>query len=572
MNKLKIFSIALLFIGATTNAQDLDQAKKAIDAEQYEKAKSILKTLITTKPDSGKNFFILGNLYLTQKLSDSADATYQKGLLAKAESHFNYIGLGQIDLENNNATAAVANFGKATANTKKKDYEENLYIGRAYLNPVKPDFKKAIEYLNKAKAVQPMNAQVQLSLGDALLGDKNTNDAYSAYRNAYDADNSVLRAKLQLGVLTKNSRAFTEALAEFDAILKTNPSYGPAYREKAETNRLWAIESRKDEAKYAEYNKKAIELYEKYMSMTDYSLDSRIRHADFLILTKDYKALEAEAIAMQKLDKVNPRILRYLGYSSYENGNSDAAIQALNDFIQKDPTKVIGRDYLYLGLAKTKKALVSTPKADGTSTSTVDKTLFDSGVADLRKGVELDPAMANELNDFGMKFYELKLYKEAAAIYEAATTNPNEANYLYDNFYLGYALYFDNVNKDGKTEKIDPIALKKASDAFAIVIERVPTQQDAYLYKARVNGLLENDEAAKEETFKSYEGYIKAITAKGEAETSKPANKVKLVEAYDNIGIYYAKFDKAKARENFDKALAIDPTDETAISYLKALK
>ena len=31
-------------------AQDLEQAKKAIDAEQYDKAKSILKSIIKTKP------------------------------------------------------------------------------------------------------------------------------------------------------------------------------------------------------------------------------------------------------------------------------------------------------------------------------------------------------------------------------------------------------------------------------------------------------------------------------------------------------------------------------------------
>ena len=57
------------------------------------------------------------------------------------------------------------------------------------------------------------------------------------------------------------------------------------------------------------------------MKLTDYSLTSRMRHADFLVLAKDYKALEMEANKMKELDKVNPRIFRYLGYSSYENGN-----------------------------------------------------------------------------------------------------------------------------------------------------------------------------------------------------------------------------------------------------------
>lgn len=56
--------------------------------------------------------------------------------------------------------------------------------------------------------------------------------------------------------------------------------------------------------------------------------------------------------------------------------------------------------------------------------------LFDSGVADLRKGVELDPVMANELNDFGKIYFDIKMYKEAAAIYDVATLNPNSRNFL----------------------------------------------------------------------------------------------------------------------------------------------
>lgn len=568
MNKLKIFSFAFLIFGIGTFAQDLDQAKKAIDAEQYEKAKTILKSLIATKPESGKNFFILGNLYLIQKLQDSATATYQKGLLAKTEANFNAIGLGQIDLENGNLAAATTNFDKAIVNIRKKDFEEFLYIGRAYMNPVKPDYKKAIEYLNKAKTIQPLNAQVLLSLGDALYGDKNVNDAYSAYRNSFDADNTVLRAKLQLGVITKGSKAFTEAKTAFDNILAINPNYGPAYRELAETYYLWALN---DKPKYTEYNKTAIDYYEKYLNLTDYSLDSRMRHADFLVLTKDYKALEAEAAAMQKLDKVNPRILRYLGYSAYQNGNPDAAIKALNDFLAKDKAKIIGRDYLYLGLAKTQKALVSSKNADATASNVVDKVLFDNGIVDIKKGVELDPSMANELNDFGKKFFELKLYKEAAAIYEVATTNPNSRNFLYDNFYLGYALYFDNANK-AEGEKVDTVALKKANVAFGNVITSSPTTQDAYVYKARVNSLLEEDAAAQAEMVKNYEEYIKVVTEKGAAEMSKKANKDKFVEAYNNIGIYFAKTDKAKAKESFEKALLIDPENETAISTLKLLK
>ena len=85
-----------------------------------------------------------------------------------------------------------------------------------------------------------------------------------------------------------------------------------------------------------------------------------MRHADFLVLAGDYKALEAEAKKMQQIDKVNPRILRYLSYSAYENGNYAESFKAMNEFMAKvDPKRIIARDYLYFGLAKM-ASLVST--------------------------------------------------------------------------------------------------------------------------------------------------------------------------------------------------------------------
>jgi outer membrane protein assembly factor BamD (BamD/ComL family) len=48
---------------------------------------------------------------------------------------------------------------------------------------------------------------------------------------------------------------------------------------------------------------------------------------------------------MKELDKVNPRILRYLGYAAYENGNIDRAISSLNEFISVPSNKIIAQDY-----------------------------------------------------------------------------------------------------------------------------------------------------------------------------------------------------------------------------------
>lgn len=555
MNSFKIAAIILLTAMNFANAQDLEQAKKAIDAEQFEKAKSILKSIIKSKPSNGKAAFFLGNIYFNQTMIDSAKTFFQSGLLASDGGKFNNIGLGQIELENGNITAAENLFTLATKDMKKKDFEENIYIARAYMNISKPDFKKALTFLSKATLTNPTDAQIQLALGDAHFGDKNQNDSFIAYRNAFQTDNTLIRAKMQLGVLIKGAKNYEDALKSFDEVIAVAPQYGPVYREMAETYYKWA---RNKPSKSAELLPKALENYTKYMGLTDYSINSRMRYADFLILLKEYKALEAEAKKMIELDKVNPRIYRYLGYSAYENGNLEEAQKSLESFTNNPSNKIIARDYFYLGLIKIKKA----SSADGL---TMDSAIFESGLSDLRKGFELAPILSEEFNELGKKLFQQKMYKEAASLLEIGLSNKESKNYLDDCIYYGLSLYYDN-NKTNKTP--DPAALTKADAAFANVIAVNPKYTESYYYRARVNALLENNEVMKQ----SYEEYIAKTSEKGAEEVAKPTVKKKFVESYNNIASTYLTTDKTKAKEIIAKSLEIDPTDKRALEMLEFLK
>ena len=555
MNTLKIFSIAFLTSVTLGFAQDVNQARKAVDAEQYEKAKSILKSIIKVNPIDGRANFILGNVYLIQTVTDSAKISFQRGLAGTDGARLNYVGLGTIDLDNGNTTAAEANFALALKDTKKKDIEELVAIGRAYTYSNKPNYKKAIEYLNRAKAINPNDALLQLAIGDAYYGDKNQNEAYAAYRNAFQFDPTLLRAKMQLGVLLKGAKSYDEAIKSFNEVIAINASYGPVYRELAETYYKWG---RNKPSKSSEYMQTAITYYEKYLSLTDHSLHSRMRHADFLVLVKDYKALEAEANKMIEMDKVNPRIFRYLGYSAYENGNADLAIKSLESFIANPVNKVIAKDYIYLGTAKFKKGLT----ADGLS---IDPTLYDSGLADIKKAIEIEPLIIEDLNEVGKKMFGLKLYKEAIPVFEFGTSNTENKNYIEDNIYYGLSIYYANNKKDVTP---DLIALQKADLAFDRVIVASPSYQDAYLYRARTNSLMGNDVM----TIKYYETYIAKITEKGPEELAKPTTTKKIVESYNNIAASYANTDKVKAIEFLTKTLTIDPTNPYATESLAKLK
>ena len=555
MNKFKIFSLALVATATVTKAQDIKEAKKAIDAEQFQKAKSLLKSIIKAKPSDGEANFVLGNVYLNQGIIDSAKIYFANGLQASDEKNLNYIGLGQLDLDAKNAAAAQANFALATKDMKRKDVEEFIYIGRAYMNSNTPDYTNAIATLKRALLIEPQNATALLAIGDAYYGANNQNDAYKAYRDAFTADPTLLRAKMQLGVLLKGAKSYDEAIKSFNEVIALNASYGPVYRELAETYYKWG-RNKPSTSKVNMQN--AITNYEKYLSLTDYSLDSKMRHADFLILVKDYKSLETVANKMIAEDKVNPRIYRYLGYAAYENGNVDVAIKSIEDYIKIPSNKVIGRDYLYLGLSKIKKGTA----ADGT----IDPAAFDAGVADIKKAIELEPLVVEELADLGKTLFGKKQFALAASVFELGTANKESKNYLDDNVYYGISLYYANANKTNGAA--DPVALGKADAAFDRILEASPTYDEAYLYKGRINNLLEKDDLI----IKNYEEYLTRITAKGPEELAKPAVTKKVIEAYNSIGASYANTDKAKAVEYFNKTLALDPANAYAAQSVKALK
>ncbi|WP_423147553.1 hypothetical protein [Rubrolithibacter danxiaensis] len=544
-------SLAFVLLTSAALAQNLDEVKRAIDAEQYQKAKTTLKSMIAAKPEEPQNYFFLGNVYIKTDYIDSAKATFQKGVSADAEAPLNYVGLGAVELQNNNAGGAKTNFDKAVSLLKRKDYDAYLYIGKAYTYAPKPDYAQAIQYLDKAKEKNAKDAEIFLALGDAYRGQMKNSEAFSAYRTAFDLDKSLLRAKVELGVINKMAKAFPESVKEFNDVIALNPNYGPAYRELAETYYLWA---NSDEKTYDAKIKQALQYYEKYMDLTDRSFESRMRHADFLILAKDYKALEQEAQEMAKLDKANPRIYRYLGYSAFQNGNYDASIKALNDFMAKvDTSRLIGQDYLFLGRAQMKTGKDSL------------------GINNLRKAVEIDSTNAEVMSDIGKTLFGAKQYDQAAEMYALAVKNPKSKTIVYDSFYLGMSYYFDYATKiNDKQNPPSKDLLVKADSAFSYVIERSPTTPDAYLYRARVNRLLDDEQNPKGLMVPYYEKFIEVLSARPEA-LNDARNKKNLNEAYSNLGAYYLNSDKAKAKEYFNKALAMDPQDKYSSDALKSL-
>ena len=132
----------------------------------------------------------------------------------------------------------------------------------------------------------------------------------------------------------------------------------------------------------------------------------------------------------------------------------------------------------------------------------------------------------------------------------SVATNAESKNYVDDNIYYGLSIYYANLKKD---VVIDKPALLKADGAFEKVAKASPTYQDAYLYRARTNALLENNEVMK----RNYEDFIAKATEKGPEELVKPLVKKKFIESYNNIASTYLTSDKANAKEYVNKSRCI---------------
>jgi tetratricopeptide (TPR) repeat protein len=549
-------SLGLVVMGSASFAQSLEDAKKAIDAEQYQKATSMLKGLVNSQASKGENYYNLGEVYLKTDYVDSARAVFTKGVTADPKSALNYIGLGEADLMSNNAASAKTNFAKAVEISSKKDYLPQLYIGKAYIESDKPDFAAALPYLTKADELDKDDkaAETFLALGDYYAYQKKNSDALSKYMQALSVNPNILRAKVQIGRMYKESRAFPEAETALKEVIAQNPNYGPAYRELSELYNQWSFGDPNGQAKSAS----AIENYKKYLDLTDKSFDSRIRFAQILFYAKDYAGLEAETSALATMAPNSPKALvvsRLRGYSAYENKNYPQALQYMTDFFAKvkDTSRLVADDYLYLGQAQMQQ------KQDA------------EAIKNIMKAVQMDSTKVEALGDIAKSFYDQKNWPKAIETYTLVNKlNPNGKGSLYNNFYQGIALYFEYAA--GLTAKTNPSKdlLVRADTSFKHVAKVSPTTTEAFLWSGRALNLMEDEKNPQGAMLPQYQTYIDSTEVSTTPQTA--ATKKNLIESYNVIaGFASYKADKDKARAYWNKTLALDPQNATALAGIKSL-
>jgi len=574
MTKSKLF-LSLLAAGAfasTASAQSLKDAQAAIDAEQYDKAKGILQNLVTKKPKDGLNHFYLGQVYLVNEKLDSAALAFNNGITNAPKEVLNTVGLGIVDLEKNNVAAAEQKFTQATSDLGKKDYLPLYYIGKAYVDAPKPDYAKAVDYLSQAKAKNAKDALVPVSLGDAYLGLGENSQSFISYRDALNIDPNLVKARVQQALITRRAFAFDEAINQYNTIATEYPTYGPVYREIAETELQVAkrLPDNTDEEKaaYEAQVAKAVGSYKKYLEVTgDKSSDALVRYADFLVFGQKYDELKTVALQLENVPGVDAKVYRYLGLITINQDKDAAKAVGYFDklFANADENRLIAIDYLFGGFANIEAG---------------DKA---KGLQYLGKALELDKELINEVDGYGRNAFNASNFEAAAAIFNVPASQKGEPWFYEANYLVGDA----NFRAGNKKKEAGEDATKEFNDAIKaldVVINSTDSASTDYkvpaLYiKGYSNYNLdvidpEQPELHKGLYLESFNQLAKVLTDKQAAgEQLTEDDIVKLTDVYNVIGYYYIlKEDYKAAGDLFKKAIALSPNDEVATQYLEALK
>src|SRR5690349_2737200 len=140
--KKNIFVFVFLEISSAVFGQTLKDAIRLTVNEQFEEATSTFRALVQKEPANATNYYYFGKNYIDQEDLDSARIIFQKGTEIDAKNPLNFIGLGEVLLND------------AKISESKTKYEKSL---KAY-NDLKAEYDRA------ANKTQEMQTAVQVAL------------------------------------------------------------------------------------------------------------------------------------------------------------------------------------------------------------------------------------------------------------------------------------------------------------------------------------------------------------------------------------------------------------------------
>jgi tetratricopeptide (TPR) repeat protein len=537
MNTKKISALLFMVVSAIASfAQTLSDGLQALDFERYENARNIFTTLTQQAPTNATNYYYLGQAYLNLYKLDSAAWAYNNGLKADPNNITNYVGMGELALANENVPEAKAQFEKALSFSKGKDGKSKdinalTMVAGAMVSTETKLVDEAVALIEQALEIDKKNYDVLITAGDVYLEKNDGGKAATMYENAISLQKNNPKAYTKVSGIWLRVKNAEATKTELDRALAIDPNYAPALKNLAEF--------------YSQSKQyvKAKETFVKYLQNSEASSANKARFARILFRNKEYAEALNVITDLQTTDKSDLYLFRLAGYSYYEVGveakdtsKFRPGVVSLEYFMANvDPKKILSNDYEYLG-----KLYSRIPDKDSLA------------VMYISKAIEMDPNKTELVKEAGMIFNKLRRFDQAIVYFERYIATTPKVQ-LVDYQLLGLASYYAKQ-------------YPKADSAFAKILELKPDYVDGYYWRGAIAAQM--DPQFKTSIAKDfYEKYMSL------AEPTPDKYKKNLINVYNNMGYIYIQADNnTKAKEFYNKVLALDPANQNAKDMLKQLK
>lgn len=504
-----------------------------------EEASIILNNTINdAATDKALANYYLGQVALTKNDKAAAASYFQKGVEANPACGYNYIGQGQIALLDGKEGDAEKLF-KQGIGCNKKDGGLYAAAARAYydVNPI--HYAKKIEkYIADGnKATKFKGSDIFVLQGDMV--NNNPGEAAGQYETAIVTDQEV------------GNPVRPEAFVKYAKVyFRVNPQF--AIDKLKELNRLQpnsALAQRELAEKYYENDQftMAAEQYGKYLQNPNHFIKDEQRYCGLLFFGKKYDQSLAEARKVLAKEPDNFYMQRMVLYNLVALQQYEGAVEAGKKlFAMTDKSKREAKDYE--DLADAYNHLKQYPEA----------------LATLKEGVAAFPERSAMLDDLAKAYnYNNDFEQAAQTMQKYVDSGDRSLNDVWDlaDYYKNWGLSLP----EGSEERAAAAALGiKAIDG---AIEKAPNAGQLYRTKSQlfqVANAEPNVEAAD-----AYKKMIECYEKAGDMEKRKG----QVVAGYMYMGQYYAhEHDMTQAREYYQKALDLDPSNEGLAKYIETLK
>jgi tetratricopeptide (TPR) repeat protein len=534
MKKL-LFAFAFLSCATLVRTQvpSMEVGLKQLQNENYNAALNTFTAIAKSDPKNSAIYYYIGEVNYKEEKYDAAEKAYKKGLDINSNCAECKIGLGKLMLDEKNIDASEEYFLSASRLGKKDDNIIAL-IGEAYLKSRNPNGNKAVDFLSRARDMNPKVARYWALLGEAYLLIGNNGEAMTAFETAVAKDPTTTSAYVNMGRIWSAAKQDDLAIEQLEKAIELSPNDALAYKDLIE---IYIRDNQYD---------KVTPLLEKYSSLAGDDVGAKVRLIKFLTFqAKDYDRAITKGEALIKTNPEQYTVYRWLAWSYGEKEmwqpSYDNSKKLFDEITMKKGRNTFPSDYDYWG-----KAAFNLDKKD-------------EAWHIYKKYLELVPERSQEILDhFAKTYYKEKDYEKSIKFYHLK--GEDKPLSITDNYYLGLAYYY--ADEDLKSDSV-----------FIKILEASPDYAQGWMMRAKIGKQLDRADSSEVKQFYSKNPYEKYIALSEANPDNDPTIQKNLIEAYDYLAVYWVqKEDYKTALEYYEKILALDPEHERALTNSRIIK